>query len=293
MTFQEMIKSLQAFWSEKGCAVVPGCDVEAGAGTFHPETVFRCLGEAPCKRAFVQPSRRPQDGRYGQHPHRFYKHHQFQVILKPSPLDAQALAIESFRAIGIDPVIHDVRFVEDNWESPTLGAAGLGFEVWLQGMEVLQFTYFQQLGGKTLSPVTLELAYGLERLALLCQGKENAYDLIWTEGPPRVLYHDLFQQAEKNYATYSFTQADIPDLQQRFQMAIQEGMCVATQGNALGAYERCLHASHVFNTLDARGALGPSERVTYVTKVRHLASQAFAVYACEQQKKEQAREGDS
>jgi glycyl-tRNA synthetase alpha chain len=278
VTFQEMIRRLQAFWADRGCAIVPTYDIEMGAGTFHPETTLRCLGPAPCKRAYVQPSRRPQDGRYGQNPNRFYKHHQFQVIIKPSPGNAQDLALDSFRALGMDPAAHDMRFVEDNWESPTLGAAGLGFEVWAGGMEVLQFTYFQQMGGMALRPVTLELAYGLERIAVVLQDVDNAYDLVWTEGPPRVTYRDLFLKAEYFHSTYSFEQAAVEDLLARFRMAIREGGDIVKQGTYMPAYERCLHASHLFNVLDARGALGPAEKVAYVAEVRQLAKACFVAH---------------
>lgn len=284
LSFQNIILTLQQFWAERGCALLPSLDVESGAGSFHPDTTLRALGPDPFACAFVQACRRPQDGRYGQNPNRFYKHHQFQVVVKPAPENAQELALASLKSVGLDPAQHDMRFVEDNWESPTLGAAGLGYEVWCDGMEVLQFTYFQQMGGFSLKPITLELAYGLERIALFTQDKENAYDLVFSDGPQSITYGDLFWESEQHASIYAFDKANIQDLHARFQMAIQEGQALlktCDSGEAasglLGvipfraAYERCLHASHVFNTLDARGGISPQERARFIGHVRDLA----------------------
>ena len=276
LSFQEMIQNLQHFWVQQGCAFIPGLDVEVGAGTFHPETTFRALGPHPYKIAYIQPSRRPQDGRYGENPNRFYKHHQFQVILKPSPENAQDLALKSLEAMGLSSEVHDLRFVEDNWASPTLGAAGMGYEVWCDGQEVLQFTYFQQMGGQALSPVTLELAYGLERIALASQDASNAYELVWSDGPPRLTYGDLFKKAEFAYSAYSFEEASTKDLEARFQMALKEGEALLKRpGLYRAAYERILHANHVFNTLEARGGVSPAERAGYVGALRVLAYGCF------------------
>ena len=289
-TFQEMIFGLQQFWSTKGCAILQPYDVEMGAGTFHPETVFRALGSEPFYGAFVQPSRRPGDGRYGDNPNRVSKFHQFQVIYKPSPANAQEITLDSLKAVGLDPTLHDMRFVEDNWESPTLGAAGLGWELWCDGMEILQFTYFQQMGGRTLSPISLELAYGLERIALVLQKKNTFFDLIWSRHPDGscITYQDLCQRNENSFSLYNFEDASVEDLLKRFQMAHQEGLRLCekacthpgdhTRDLYLPAYERCVHASHLFNMLEARGALSVAERTAYMKHVRDLAKVCFDAY---------------
>lgn len=277
MTFQEVITALSAFWTNHGCALLPSYDMEMGAGTFHPETVFRALGEDPFYACFVQPSRRPTDGRYGLHPNRLYRHHQFQVLLKPSPPDVQDLVIESFEELGLNTKNHDIRFVEDNWKSPTLGAAGLGWEVWCDGMEILQFTYFQQMGGIACKPVTAELVYGLERLTMYLQDEDDVYNLTWQTFPDgrQLTYGDLYKKAEATWATYNFENADVDNLTRRFHMATQESQGLSEKGLSLPAYEHCIHASHLFNLLDARGALSDKERVSYIDTVRRLAQMSL------------------
>lgn len=280
MTFQEIITTLNAFWSQKGCALLPSYDMEMGAGTFHPETVFRAIGPQPFYAAFVQPSRRPTDGRFGMHPNRLYRHHQFQVLLKPSPPDVQDLVIQSFENLGLDTQCHDIRFVEDNWKSPTLGASGLGWEVWCDGMEILQFTYFQQMGGIACNPVTAELVYGLERLAMYLQDKNDVYDLVWQTFPDgrSLTYGDLYKKAEETWSAYNFEDASTHDLLARFRMAAQESKQLSETGKALSSYERCIHASHLFNLLDARGTLSDKERVTYIDQIRSLAQMSISAY---------------
>ncbi len=292
MTFQEMIFELECFWSQKGCAILQPYDIEMGAGTFHPETVFRALGPQPFYGAFVQPSRRPGDGRYGDNPSRTSKFHQFQVIYKPSPANAQELTLQSLQALGLDMALHDMRFVEDNWESPTLGAAGLGWELWCDGMEILQFTYFQQMGGRTLNPVSLELAYGLERIALVLQKKNSFFDLAWSRNPDGsfMTYGDLFQRNENSLSIYNFEEARLEDLFKRFDMALVEGAALTKKATEcpqersadlyLPAYERCCHASHLFNLLDARGALSVAQRASFIKGVRDLARVCFDAYIC-------------
>ena len=277
MTFQEIITALNAFWANNGCALIPSYDMEMGAGTFHPETVFRALGPNPFYACFVQPSRRPGDGRYGLHPNRVYRHHQFQVLLKPSPPNVQDLVIKSFEKLRLNTKNHDIRFVEDNWKSPTLGAAGLGWEVWCDGMEILQFTYFQQMGGITCKPVTAELVYGLERLAMYLQDKDDVYDLVWQTFPDgyALTYGDLYKKAEASWSMYNFEEANIDHLICRFRMATQESQGLSEKGLFLPAYEHCIHASHLFNLLDARGALSDKERVSYIDNVRRLAQMSL------------------
>ena len=267
--FQSLILALQTFWASKGCVVLQPYDVEVGAGTFHPATTLRALGKTPWKTAYVQPSRRPADGRYGDNPNRLQHYYQFQVLLKPSPDDSQELYLESLRHLGIDPLKHDIRFVEDDWESPTLGAWGLGWEVWCDGMEVTQFTYFQQVGGIECDPVAVELTYGIERLAMYIQGVENVYDLDWNgEG---VTYGDVFLQNEREFSAYNFEHADTSMLMRHFEDAESECASVLEAGLALPAYDQCLKASHLFNLLDARGAIGVAERASYIGRVRALA----------------------
>ena len=268
-SFQELIQRLQAYWGSKGCLLLQPYDMEVGAGTFHPATTLRALGPEPWRAAYVQPSRRPTDGRYGQNPNRLQHYYQFQVILKPSPPDLQALYLESLYALGIDPNLHDLRFVEDDWESPTLGAWGLGWEVWCDGMEVSQFTYFQQVGGIDCRPVSGELTYGLERLAMYVQGVENVYDLAFNDAG--VSYGDVFLQAEQEYSAWNFEIADTETLFRHFADAEAECGRILERGLALPAYDQCLKASHSFNLLDARGVISVTERQAYIGRVRALA----------------------
>jgi glycyl-tRNA synthetase alpha chain len=268
-SFQEIILDLHRFWSARGCLILQPYDMEVGAGTFHPATTLRALGPRPWKAAYVQPSRRPADGRYGENPNRLQHYYQYQVILKPSPPDPQGLLIESYRALGIDPALHDIRFVEDDWESPTLGAWGLGWEVWCDGMEVTQFTYFQQVGGIACEVPSVELTYGLERLAMYIQGVENVFDLDFNgEG---VTYGDVFLRAEREYSAHNFEYADIAMLFRHFEDAERECAALLARGLALPAYDQCIKASHRFNLLDARGAISVTERAAYIARVRSLA----------------------
>ncbi len=274
---QTMITTLKAYWAEQGCNVLCGIDYPVGAGTFHPTTFFNALGPKPWRACYVQPSRRPTDGRYGDNPNRVQMHHQLQVILKPAPLDIQDLYLGSLRAIGVDPLIDDIRFVEDNWESPTLGAWGLGWEVWQNGMEISQFTYFQQVGGLTCDPVTGELTYGLERLAMYIQDVDNIYDLVWQQGPHgTVTYGDLFLNNEKQLSAFNFEHAPIEALFQQFEQHATQ--CRALETLPLAAYECVLQASHAFNLLDARGAIAVTERQRYILTIRQLANQVAKAY---------------
>ena len=286
-SFQALILTLQNFWAKQGCVVLQPYDMEVGAGTFHPATTLRSLGPRAWKAAYVQPSRRPKDGRYGENPNRLQHYYQFQVILKPSPENLQDLYLDSLRAIGVDMALHDVRFVEDDWESPTLGAWGLGWECWCDGMEVSQFTYFQQVAGFECSPVSGELTYGLERLAMYVQGVENVYDLNFNgrEGADKISYGDVFLQAEQEYSRHNFEHADTNLLVQRFKDA--EGECNAllekgADGErhlmALPAYDQCIKASHAFNLLDARGVISVTERQSYILRVRELAKACGAAW---------------
>lgn len=275
--FQSIILNLQLFWAEQGCVILQPYDAEMGAGTFHPATTFRALGPDPWRAAFVQPSRRPKDGRYGDNPNRVQRHHQYQVILKPSPDHVQDLVLESFQRVGLDPQKHDIRFVEDDWESPTLGASGLGWEVWCDGMEVLQFTYFQQVGGIPCNPVCAELTYGLERLAMNIQEKENVYDLDWNGalGDQNMTYGDVCHPMEVEFSHYNFTAASVERLRQGFDMAEAECRDLIIQKLPLPAYDQCIHASHLFNLLDARGVISVAQRAQYIARVRHLARACF------------------
>ena len=268
-SFQSLILGLQSFWADEGCVVLQPYDMEVGAGTFHPATTLRALGPEHWRAAYVQPSRRPTDGRYGENPNRLQHYYQFQVILKPSPDDAQELYLRSLYHLGIDPAIHDIRFVEDDWESPTLGAWGLGWEVWCDGMEVTQFTYFQQVGGIECDPVSVEFTYGLERLAMYVQGVENVYDLDWNGAG--MTYGDVFLRAEKEYSAYNFEHADTSALLTHFQDAEKECAATLDVGLALPAYDQCIKASHLFNLLDARGVISVTERAAYIGRVRTLA----------------------
>ena len=274
--FQSLILSLHAFWADKGCVILQPYDMEVGAGTFHPATTLRALGPAPWKAAYVQPSRRPTDGRYGENPNRLQHYYQYQVLLKPSPENSQDLYLDSLRALGIDPMAHDIRFVEDDWESPTLGAWGLGWEVWCDGMEVTQYTYFQQVGGFDCDPVSVELTYGLERLAMYVQGVENVYDLDFNGDG--VTYGDVFHQAEVEYSAHNFEHADVDALRRHFEDAEKECAALLEAGLALPAYDQCLKASHRFNLLDARGAISVTERQAYILRVRELAKGSAAAW---------------
>jgi len=273
-TFQDLILTLQNFWAKQGCLILQPYDVEMGAGTFHPATTLRSLGPRPWRAAYVQPCRRPKDGRYGENPNRLQHYYQFQVILKPAPADVQDMYLESVRAIGLDPALHDIRFVEDDWESPTLGAWGLGWEVWCDGMEITQFTYFQQVGGIDCDPVSAEITYGLERLAMYVQGVENVYDLAFNRQPDGriVRYGEVFHQNEIEQSGYNFERADTEILFQHFKDA--EKQCqelLSANKLALPAYDQCIRASHCFNLLDARGVISVTERAAYIARVRALA----------------------
>ena len=267
-TFQDLILTLQDYWSKQGCLILQPYDMEVGAGTSHPATTLRALGPRPWRAAYVQPSRRPKDGRYGENPNRLQHYYQYQVILKPSPDDVQEIYLESLRAIGLDPSLHDIRFVEDDWENPTLGAWGLGWEVWCDGMEVSQFTYFQQVGGFDCAPVSAEITYGLERLAMYVQGVENVYDLKFNE---RFFYGEVFHQAEREYSAYNFEHADTEALFRHFADAERECQKLLAAKLALPAYDQVLKASHIFNLLDARGVISVTERASYIGRVRVLA----------------------
>jgi glycyl-tRNA synthetase alpha chain len=280
-SFQDLILTLHNYWADKGCVILQPYDMEVGAGTFHPATTLRSVGSLPWSAAYVQPSRRPKDGRYGENPNRMQHYYQYQVIIKPSPPDLQELYLGSLEAIGIDPLLHDLRFVEDDWESPTLGAWGLGWEVWCDGMEVSQFTYFQQVGGLDCSPVSGELTYGLERLAMYVQNVDNVYDLNFNgreEGKGRITYGDVFLQAEQEYSRFNFEHADTEILLQHFKDAEKECGALLKAGEAEGrhrlalpAYDQCIKASHAFNLLDARGVISVTERQKYILAVRDLA----------------------
>jgi glycyl-tRNA synthetase alpha chain len=267
-TFQDLILTLQDFWSKQGCLILQPYDMEVGAGTSHPATTLRALGPRPWRAAYVQPSRRPKDGRYGENPNRLQHYYQYQVILKPSPDDVQDIYLESLKAIGLDPALHDIRFVEDDWENPTLGAWGLGWEVWCDGMEVSQFTYFQQVGGFDCAPVSAEITYGLERLAMYVQDVDNVYDLKFNE---RFFYGEVFKQAEQEYSAYNFEYADTEVLFRHFADAEAECKRLLEAKLALPAYDQVLKASHIFNLLDARGVISVTERASYIGRVRSLA----------------------
>ncbi|HUB64364.1 MAG TPA: glycine--tRNA ligase subunit alpha [Methylocella sp.] len=285
--FQDLILTLQMFWAGQGCVILQPYDLEMGAGTFHPATALRALGPRPWKAAYVQPSRRPKDGRYGDNPNRLQHFYQFQVILKPSPHDLQALYLASLETIGVDLGVHDIRFVEDDWESPTLGAWGLGWECWCDGMEVSQFTYFQQVAGIECAPVSGELTYGLERLAMYVQGLDNVYDLNFNgrEGPEKITYGDVFKQAEEEYSRYNFEAANTSVLFRHFKDAEEACRALLTLGDkgtsqrmVLPAYDQCIKASHIFNLLDARGVISVAERQSYILRVRDLAKACGAAW---------------
>ncbi len=278
-TFQGLIMALQNYWSEQGCVIVQPLDLEVGAGTFHPATFLRAIGPEPWNSAYVQPCRRPTDGRYGENPNRLQHYYQYQVVMKPSPKNIQELYLGSLKALGIDPLEHDIRFVEDNWESPTLGAWGLGWEVWLNGMEVTQFTYFQQVGGLECRPVTGEITYGLERIAMYLQGVDSIYDLIWTTGPQgTVTYRDVFHQNEVEQSTYNFEHANVDYLFGYFDYCEKESAALIEKGLPLPAYEMVLKASHAFNLLDARHAISVTERQRFILRVRTLSRAVAEAY---------------
>ena len=278
-TFQGLILALQQFWAAKGCVLMQPLDMEVGAGTFHPATFLRSIGPESWNTAYVQPSRRPTDGRYGENPNRLQHYYQFQVILKPSPPDIQELYLESLRSLGIDPTIHDIRFVEDNWESPTLGAWGLGWEVWLNGMEVTQFTYFQQVGGIECHPVSGEITYGIERIAMYLQGVDSVYDLVWTKGPQGVVtYGDVFKQNEIEMSAFNFEHANVENLFRYFGDCEQQCQELIGKGLPLPAYEQVLKASHYFNLLDARHAISVTERQRCILRVRTLSRMVAEAY---------------
>ncbi len=268
MNFQELMMALQRYWAEYGCIIQQPYDLEVGAGTFNPATLLRVLGPEPWSVAYVEPSRRPTDGRYGENPNRLGHYYQYQVIIKPSPIDIQDVYLGSLKILGIDPLEHDIRFVEDDWESPTLGASGLGWEVWLDGMEITQFTYFQQAGSIRLDPISVEVTYGLERIAMYMQEKDSVYDLMWND---RLTYGDVHKKGEWELSVYNFEMADVEMLLDIFHKYEKEGLRIGAEGLVLPAYDYCLKCSHTFNLLDARGAISVTERTGYIDRIRHLA----------------------
>lgn len=281
MNFQKVILSLENFWAKKGCVMAQPYDMEVGAGTFHPMTLLKALGPEPWKVAYVQPSRRPTDGRYGENPNRLQHYYQYQVILKPSPLDVQQQYIDSLRILGVDPLAHDIRFVEDDWESPTLGASGLGWEVWLDGMEITQFTYFQLAGSIELNPISVEITYGLERITMYLQGIDNVFDLQWNEF---IKYGDVHHQQEVEQSTYNFEKANVEMLFDLFNKYEIEANRIIEEGLVLPAYEYCLKCSHTFNLLDARGAVSVTERTGYIARIRNLARVCAEEYLKQREK---------
>ena len=280
LSFQDIIMNLQKFWGKYGCVILQPYDLEVGAGTFHPATTLRSLGTKPWKAAYVQPSRRPTDGRYGENPNRLQHYYQFQVIIKPSPDNIKQIYLKSLAAINIDVKNHDIRFVEDDWESPTLGASGLGWEIWCDGMEVTQFTYFQQMTGVECKPVPVELTYGLERLCMFVQGKDNVFDLDWNNDG--IKYKEIFLQAEKEFSAYNFDFANTEDLLNNFNIAEKECKALLEKKLSLPAYDQCLKASHLFNLLDARGIIGVAERTGYINRIRELAKGSGAAWLATQ-----------
>ena len=274
--FQDTIFNLQKFWSKHGCIILQPYDIEVGAGTFHPATTLRSLGPKSWKAAYVQPSRRPTDGRYGDNPNRLQHYYQFQVIIKPSPSNIKKLYLNSLSVIGIDYKNHDIRFVEDDWESPTLGAAGLGWEVWCDGMEITQFTYFQQMAGFECNPVSVEITYGLERICMFTQEKKNVYDLVWNN--ENVKYRDVFYQSEKEFSAYNFEHANIKDLFKMFDIFEGEAKALVEKKISLPAYDQCLKASHIFNILDARGAISVAQRAEYIGRIREITKSSATIW---------------
>src|SRR6056300_227324 len=276
LTFQEIVFKLQKFWSDQGCVILQPYDIEVGAGTFHPATTLRSLGPKPWKAAYVQPSRRPTDGRYGENLNRLQHYYQFQVIIKPSPENIKKIYLNSLSVIGIHHNEHDIRFVEDDWESSTLGAAGLGWEVWCDGMEITQFTYFQQMAGYECKPISVELTYGLERICMFTQQQKSVYNLLWND--EGVKYHDVFHQAEKEFSAYNFEYANIESLLKMFDMIEQEAKSLVEKKISLPAYDQCLKASHIFNILDARGAISVAQRAGYIGRIRDITKAAAGVW---------------
>jgi glycyl-tRNA synthetase alpha chain len=280
LTFQDLIFNLQKFWSKYGCVILQPYDLEVGAGTFHPATTLRSLGPKPWKAAYVQPSRRPTDGRYGKNPNRLQHYYQYQVIIKPSPDNIKQVYLRSLSAIGIQVKDHDIRFVEDDWESPTLGAAGLGWEVWCDGMEITQFTYFQKMTGTDCKPIPVELTYGLERICMFVQGKKNVFDIDWNDSG--VKYRDVYLQSEKEFSAYNFDHANTESLLKNFEIAEKECKALLEQQLALPAYDQCLKASHIFNLLDSRGVIAVAERTGYINRIRDLAKGSGSVWLANQ-----------
>ncbi|MCP3874961.1 MAG: glycine--tRNA ligase subunit alpha [Desulfobacteraceae bacterium] len=280
MNFQDVILNLNNFWAERGCVLIQSYDIEVGAGTFHPTTLLKALGPEPWKVAYVQPSRRPTDGRYGENPNRLQHYYQYQVILKPSPPDVQQLYLESMKTLGVDPLEHDIRFVEDDWESPTLGASGLGWEVWLDGMEVTQFTYFQVTGSVEVNPVPVELTYGLERICMYLQGVDNVFDLKWND---KISYRDVYHQQEVEQSTYNFEIADVDLLLDLFNKYEAEAHRIIKRGLVIPAYEYCLKCSHTFNLLDARGAISVTQRTGYIKRIRDIARACSKEYIAQRE----------
>jgi glycyl-tRNA synthetase alpha chain len=281
VTFQELVLALDKYWADQGCILQQPYDLEVGAGTFNPATFLRSLGPEPWNVAYVEPSRRPTDGRYGENPNRLQHYYQYQVIMKPSPMNIQELYLNSLKSFGINPLEHDIRFVEDDWESPTVGAWGLGWEVWLDGMEITQFTYFQQVGGIDLNPVCSEITYGIERIAMYLQGIDNVYDLEWAHG---VKYGDVHHQGEVEWSHYNFEEANVEMLRKIFDMYEAEGIRMAEKDRVLPTYDCCLKCSHTFNLLDARGAISVAERTTYIGRVRNLARLSAEGYLKQREK---------
>ena len=280
MYFQDIILELSRYWANQGCVIQQPYDMEVGAGTFHPATLLRALGPEPWRAAYVQPSRRPADGRYGENPNRLQHYYQFQVVLKPSPKDVQELYLNSLRRFKIDPLEHDIRFVEDDWESPTLGASGLGWEIWLDGMEVTQFTYFQQAGSLELSPITAEITYGLERIAMYLQGVNSVYDIMWND---KVSYGAIFQQAEREFSTFNFEEANVEEMVRFFNTFEAEAHKLLDKGLILPAYDYCLKCSHTFNLLDARKAISVAERTRYIGRIRNIARLVAAKFTAQRE----------
>lgn len=280
MNFQDIIFELSTYWAEKGCVVQQPYDMEVGAGTFHPATLLRALGPEPWKSAYPQPSRRPTDGRYGNNPNRLQHYYQYQVIIKPSPLDVQELYLESLKRFGLNLLDHDIRFVEDDWESPTLGASGLGWEVWLDGMEITQFTYFQQAGSIDLHPTTVEITYGLERIAMYLQGVESVYDIAWND---EVSYGEIFHQAEVEFSTFNFEEANVEKLLMFFDTYEEEALKLVEKDLILPAYDYCLKCSHTFNLLDARKAISVNERTRYIGRIRNIARKVAEAYVAQRE----------
>ena len=280
ITFQDLIFNLQKFWSKYGCVILQPYDLEVGAGTFHPATTLRSLGPKPWKAAYVQPSRRPTDGRYGKNPNRLQHYYQYQVIIKPSPDNIKQVYLRSLSAIGIQVKDHDIRFVEDDWESPTLGAAGLGWEVWCDGMEITQFTYFQKMTGTDCKPIPVELTYGLERICMFVQGKKNVFDIDWNDSG--VKYRDIYLQSEKEFSAYNFDHANTESLLKNFEIAEKECKALLEKQLALPAYDQCLKASHIFNLLDSRGVIAVAERTGYINRIRDLAKGSGSVWLANQ-----------